>query len=73
MVVATIASSGAIAAKQQIEAHGLSNQHASWFRIAAPKGPFTKFEAAASASTPSSGLQHSESVMPIPLRLARTS
>jgi len=73
MDVATIASSGAIAAKRQIEPRGLSNQQASWFRVAATIGPSTKFEAVASASTPSLRLQSSESVMRIPLSLARIS
>ena len=73
MVVAAIASSGAIAARGPIEPRGLSNQHASWSRVIATIGPSTKFEALPSAPTPST-LQSSEFVvLRIPLSLARMS
>ena len=82
MVIATIADKDATAAGRQFESCALSSQHASWFSGTAPRGetmqrstisPPTKLEAAAPASTQSSRLQSSESVMRTPLFLARIS
>jgi hypothetical protein len=80
MVIATIADKDATASGRQFASRALSRQHASWFSGTAPFGktvqrsaisPSTK--SAASASTQSSRLQNSESVMPISLFLARIS
>jgi hypothetical protein len=70
MVVATIASSGAIATRWQIG--GFSSQHASWFKGSATISVSAKLGALPSVSIPAR-LRSSEFVMPTHLFLARIS